>query len=210
MKEHAIYSPQEERLNVWTHGVGIILSTVGLVLLLIKSTSSISVVSSTIFGSSLILLYTASTVYHNAKSLSKRATLRIADHAAIYILIAGTYTPFSLITFAPDTGHLVFGIIWSLAVVGTVLKLFFTGKFDKLSTIIYVLMGWIVIFFINPLTDQLAPEGVQLLFLGGGSYTLGAIIYSIRKIKFNHAIFHVFVLLGSFLHFLSIYWYVID
>lgn len=131
------------------------------------------------------------------------------DHASIYILIAGTYTPYTLVTLSGTTGWVLFGISWGLALAGVILKLFFTGKYNLLSTIMYVLMGWIIIFAVNPLLNKLTQEGLIWLLAGGVAYTVGAIIYSIKKIKFNHAVFHLFVLLGSFCHFMSVYFYVV-
>jgi hemolysin III len=161
-----------------------------------------------IYGFSLIVLYAASTFYHAAKEPKLRRKLNIFDHAAIYVLIAGSYSPFTLIILQGSIGWIVFWFTWLFALTGIILKLFYTGRFDKLSTIIYVLMGWQIVFVIKPLIENLATEGMQLLFAGGVFYTIGAIIYSIKKIKFNHAIFHVFVLLGSFCHFASIYLYI--
>lgn len=209
MSSPKFYSDKEERLNIWSHAFGIVVSILGLTLLLLKASSSLSVISSWIFGLSLIILYTASTLYHSSADVNQRSKLRIFDHAAIYVLIAGTYTPFSLITLPQNPGWLVFGLIWGLAIGGISLKLFFTGKFDLLSTIFYIAMGWVGILFVNPLIDNLASGGVSLILYGGICYTVGAILYSIKKLPYNHAIFHVFVLGGSFFHYLSIYLYVI-
>ena len=167
------------------------------------------IVSFSIFGASLITLYAASTFYHSAKEPELRKKLKIFDHASIYALIAGTYTPFTLVTLKGTIGWVIFGISWGLALTGIVLKLFFTGKYDLISTIMYILMGWVIIFAIKPLINNLPIEGLLWLFAGGISYTFGAIIYSISKIKFNHAIFHMFVLAGSFCHFLSLFFYVL-
>ena len=205
------YHKTEERLNVYTHLIGLGLSIVALILLIQKSInqdSGLYLVSFTVFGVSLIILYTASTLYHASKKPKLRERLNIFDHASIYVLIAGTYTPFVLITLKGVVGWWFFGIIWSIAIIGVILKFFFTGRYDKLSTAMYVFMGWIIVFAIKPLIENLEVEGLQWLFFGGVFYTLGAIIYSLRKIKFNHVIFHVFVLLGSFSHFMAIYFYV--
>lgn len=210
MSAPKFYSDAEERLNIWTHAFGMGASVVGLFLLFLRASTQLSMVSALIFGLSLIILYAASTFYHRATDPQKRARLRVFDHAAIYVLIAGTYTPFSLITLPDKPGWLVFGIIWGLAIGGITLKLFFTGKFDLLSTIFYIGMGWVGIFFANSLIENLVSGGVSLILYGGISYTLGAILYSIKRLPYNHAIFHVFVLVGSFLHYLSIYLYVID
>ena len=206
------YDSLEEKINILTHAIGMFLSIIALVLLLMKSNSVGNiwhVVSFAIFGSSLVILYTASTFYHASKGLELRRRLNVFDHASIYILIAGTYTPFTLVTLQGKIGWWIFLINWSLALIGVIFKLFFTGKYDKVSTIMYILMGWIIIFAIKPLTNNLGVEGSLWLLYGGIFYTIGAVFYSISKIKYNHAIFHVFVLLGSFAHFISIYKYVI-
>lgn len=199
------YSAPEERLNVLTHGFGIIVSVVGLILLQLKSTSTLETISSLVFGLSLILLYCASTFYHAAKSPNLRAKLRVLDHAAIYVLIAGTYTPVCLITLADTVGQALFYIIWGIGLCGVVLKIFFTGRYDKLSTAMYILMGWVAIFAIKPLLTSMAQEGLFWLLSGGIFYTSGAVLYSIRSIPLNHAIFHICVLFGSFSHFIMIY-----
>jgi len=206
------YNSLEEKINIITHAFGMFASLIALILLVDKSNSTGNiwhVLSFTVFGISLIVLYTASTLYHNAKKLKLRKRLNVFDHASIYVLIAGTYTPFTLVTLRGKVGWWIFGINWFFALAGIILKLFFTGKYDKLSTIMYVLMGWIIILAIKPLINNLGFEGSLWLLFGGILYTIGAIFYSIPKIKYNHAIFHVFVLLGSFAHFISIYHYVI-
>ena len=202
------YSEKEERLNILSHGVGLVLSCLAFPFLIFKAIqyqgfwSSISLL---IYGVSLIVLYAASTFYHAAKDPKRRRKLNILDHAAIYVLIAGTYTPFTLIILEGSLGWSVFGFTWMFALLGIILKLFYTGRFDKLSTLMYVLMGWQIIFVLDPLIEKFPFQGVQLLFLGGVFYTVGALLYSLKRIKYNHAIFHVFVLLGSWCHFLSVY-----
>lgn len=206
------YSKKEEVLNVVTHAFGIALSVLGLILLIQKSihhSNPVYFASAVVFGLSLLLLYTASTVYHSASKKRWRYRLNILDHSAIYILIAGTYTPFSLITLSGTTGWIIFSVVWGIALIGVSLKLFFTGKFKVISTIMYVLMGWIIIFAIKPLLENLPSGGLFWLFAGGAFYTLGAVLFLIEKLKFNHAIFHVFVLAGSFAHFMAIYDYVL-
>ena len=206
------YSPIEEKININSHAIGFILSIVALVLLVAHASMHGDVwhiVSFSIFGTSLILLYAASTFYHSAKKPELRKRLKIIDHASIYVLVAGTYTPFTLVTLKGKLGWLIFGISWGLALSGIILKLFFTGKYNLISTSMYVFMGWVIVFAIKPLINNLPPEGFLWLLAGGISYTLGAILYSIKKIKFNHAIFHMFVLTGSFCHFISVYFYVL-
>lgn len=205
-----MYPRKEEQLNIISHGLGLLLGLISLPFLFVKALSYDGFWKSAsfiIFGLSMVILYAASTFYHAAKEPKRRKILNIVDHSAIYVLIAGTYTPFTLVTLAGDTGNLIFLITWGFALVGIILKLFFTGRFDKLSTLMYVLMGWQIVFAIKPLMEQLSTEGLFWLFAGGVFYTLGAVLYSIKKIPYNHAIFHVFVLLGSSSHFIAVFWY---
>lgn len=205
------YSPAEERINVWSHGLGVLLSLVGLVMLVLRAISFGDVwriVSFSIFGVSMVLLYTASTVYHNSKIPSVRAKLNVFDHASIFVLIAGSYTPFTLVTLHGWVGWTIFGIAWGAALTGITLKLFFIGKYKLLSTIMYVVMGWIIVFAISPLMKNMSPEGLSWLLAGGISYTVGAVLYSLKGMKYNHAVFHVFVLMGTICHFITIYRYV--
>ena len=205
------YRQAEEKINVITHAFGFLLSVVAFIFFIRKSIELQNwgyAISTIVYAVSLLVLYAASTGYHSAKGRKLRARLNILDHAAIYILIAGTYTPFTLITLKGILGYVLFSIVWAVAVVGVILKLFYTGKFKLLSTIMYVAMGWIVIFAIKPLLENLPTNGIWLLFAGGFFYTLGAVLFMFDKLKFNHAIFHVFVLLGSISHFLVIYFYV--
>lgn len=206
------YSPIEEKTNIISHAIGLLLSIAALVLMLVRASlygDAWHIISVSIFGLSLIALYAASTVYHSATDPQRRARLRVIDHATIYTLIAGTYTPFSLVILNGSVGWMVFGASWAMALTGITLKLFFTGRFNILSTMMYVFMGWIIVFAINPLIENLSTQGLFWLFAGGVAYTTGAILYSIKKIRFNHAIFHMFVLLGSACHFVSVYFYVL-
>ena len=211
-KHITYYDLSEEKINIITNAIGLLLSIAALVLLIIHASSNGTarhIVSFTIFGASMILLYSASTLYHYSQTPNIRRKLNILDHASIYVLIAGTYTPFTLVTLKGALGWTIFGITWGIALVGVFLKLFYTGKYDKISTIAYVAMGWIIIFAVKPLIENLPLNGLYWLLAGGVFYTIGAILYSIKKIKFNHAIFHIFVLLGSFSHFMAIYFYVL-
>ena len=211
-KHITYYDLSEEKINIITHAIGLLLSIAALVLLIIHASSNGSarhIVSFTIFGASMILLYSASTLYHYSQTPNLRRKLNILDHASIYVLIAGTYTPFTLVTLKGALGWTIFGITWGIALIGIFLKLFYTGKYDKISTIAYVAMGWIIIFAVKPLIENLPLNGLYWLLAGGVFYTIGAVLYSIKKIKFNHAIFHIFVLLGSFSHFMAIYFYVL-
>jgi hemolysin III len=206
------YSPVEERINIASHAVGLFLSVLATFLLFKKSMLSgdiLNFISALVFGFSLMALYGASTCYHCARQPALRQKLRIIDHASIYCLIAGTYTPFALLILKGTTGWVIFSITWLMALVGIVLKLFFTGRYQLVSTLMYVFMGWIIVFVFDPLKESLPDTGLDWLLAGGFFYTVGAALYAIKKIKFNHAIFHLFVLAGSFCHFLSVYLYVI-
>ena len=205
------YSQKEEKINISSHAFGLILIIIAFPFLVLKSLyfeGFWKPFSLLIFGMSLIILYAASTFYHSATKPKLRRRLNIFDHAAIYVLIAGTYTPFTIITLEGETGWIIFGLTWLFALTGIILKLFFTGKFDKLSTIMYVLMGWQIVFAISPLLEKLSSEGLFWLFAGGVFYTIGAVLYSIKKIPYNHAIFNFFFLGGIMSIYISIYLYI--
>jgi len=205
------YEPKEELMNVISHGIGLFLSIAALVVLVVYASINLTVwhiVSFAIYGASLVILYTASTVYHASKKQHVRLRLNVLDHSSIYVLIAGTYTPFLLVTLRGPWGWSLFGVIWACALAGIILKLFYTGRYDKLSTTAYVIMGWLVLVAVYPLIQNLALGGLMWLLAGGIFYTIGAVIYLQHRIRFNHAIFHIFVLLGSISHFISIFFYV--
>ena len=207
------YGPLEEKINVYSHAFGFLLSIAGLIALVtraIRFGDIWQIISAFVFGLSLMTLYAASTIYHKSREPITRSRLRVFDHASIYTLIAGTYTPYMLVTLRGSTGWIIFGLIWGFAVTGIILKLFHTGRFTLISTLMYVFMGWAILFVINPLIEKLAPSGLTWLLAGGVAYTLGAGLYSIHKLKFHHAIFHIFVLAGSLCHFISIYYYVLS
>lgn len=211
-KKPKYYPPLEEKFNIISHGIGFLLSILALVLLVMRANRLGEIehlVSFSIFGASMVLLYAASTFYHSAKTHRLRMRLNILDHASIYVLIAGTYTPFAIVTLNGTTGWTIFWVVWGMALTGVILKLFYTGRYQLLSTIMYVVMGWIIIFAIRPLWDNLSGQGLWWLFAGGISYTLGAILFLQNRIPFNHAIFHIFVLFGTFSHFIAIYYYVL-
>ncbi len=202
------YSQKEEFLNIVTHGFGFLLSLIAFPYIVQKAFSYDQLwmtLSLFIYGLSLMVLFLASTLYHASKNPRKRRKLKIFDHAAIYVLIAGSYSPFCLVALNSPLGWYMFIAVWIFALVGVVLKLFFTGRFDKISTLMYVLMGWQVILFINPLMEVLSENGLNFLIAGGIFYTVGAVLYLIQKIPYNHAIFHVFVLLAGLSHFIAIY-----
>jgi hemolysin III len=206
------YPPAEEKFNIASHALGLVLSVIALFLLLFKASNNgdaWDIVIFGVFGVSLILLYATSTLYHSATEPQRRKTLRVVDHAMIYVLIAGTITPLALITLNGTVGWTLFGVAWSIAIVGIFLKVFFTGRFEVLSTIMYVAMGWIALIPIKPLMRELPMEGLYWLMGGGLAYTVGAILYAIKRIHFNHAIFHVFVVIGSACHFVMVFVYVL-
>lgn len=207
------YTLGEEIMSAVTHGVGALLSIAALTLCVIFSAingSCLSVVSSAIYGSSLIILYTMSTLYHSLKVNNAKRVFRIIDHCSIYLLIAGTYTPYTLLVLPRNYGIPLFLIIWGIAILGIVLNSIDLKKYKVISLISYLVLGWAVIFTIKPLMENLALGGLIFLLLGGISYTLGAIFYGFgKKVKYMHSIFHIFVLIGSILQFFSILFFVI-
>jgi hemolysin III len=208
----AAYPPREERLNRLTHALGIALSAAGLVLLLVGSVrhgDAWHVVSTAIFGATLVLLYTSSTLYHSFRNERIRQVLQKFDHAAIFLLIAGTYTPFVLVTLRGPRGWSLFGVVWGLAIIGVVLKFRFAGRFRLISTLIYLAMGWLVLFVLNPLMAALPAGGVRLLVAGGLCYTGGAVFYLWKRLPYHHAVWHLFVLAGSACHWAAVFFYVV-
>lgn len=211
-KAHNSYIKSEEIINTLSHGIGFILSIIALILLITKSlnlNSSAYLSSTLVYGFSLIFLYASSTLYHGIQKPTLRNRLNLMDHIAIYILIAGTYTPFTINTIEGSLGWIIFGIVWVFALVGIILKVFFFGRYNKLSALAYVVMGWIIVIGLKTLLEKLGLAGTIWLFSGGIFYTVGAIFYLFKKLPFNHAIFHFFVLAGSLCHFISIYWFVL-
>lgn len=206
------YSALEEAINVSSHALGFVLSIIALGALLLHSVPGgdiLQIVSVAIFGCSLVIAYGTSTAYHSSRLPHRRSRLRIMDHASIYLLIAGTYTPFVLIVLEGPIGWTIFGISWGMAIVGITVKVFFTGRYRLLSTLMYLFMGWLIVFAIVPLIEKMPVMGLRWLVVGGLAYTLGAILYAIRKIPLNHAIFHIFTMAGSLCHFVAVYWYVL-
>lgn len=212
MNNISFYTKNEEIANFVTHCIGAALSVAALVLLTVYSSilgDPWCIVSCVIFGVSLIILYTFSSLYHALTNKKAKKVFRIFDHISIYILIAGTYTPFTLTILRGPMGWTIFGTVWGIAVIGIILKVFFINKFDKLSTLLYVLVGWLIIMDIKPVYRILPRTGFILLVLGGVIYTLGSILYSMDKIPYNHAVWHLFVLAGSICHFFAIFLYLI-
>lgn len=198
---------KEEFLNVISHAAGIVLGVFGLVFLLLKNRdlTHFSTLSILIYGFCLIALYTASTVYHAISHEKKKQKAQIFDHIGIFLLIAGTYTPICLITLEKTTGWTLFLVIWSIAALGLVMKLFLTGKLDKLSLLIYLIMGWLAVVEYEQLINLLSVDALFYLVIGGILYTLGTIFYAIEKIPYGHFIWHLFVLGGSISHYFMIY-----
>ncbi len=212
MKKVKLYTVGEEIFNSVTHGVGALISIAACTLMIIKaalSSSALSVVCASIFGASLIILYTMSTLYHAIANPTGKAVMRIFDHATIFILIAGTYTPFTLITMGGALGWTLFGILWGVTVLGIVMNAVSLEKSSKVSMILYLLMGWCVVFAVKPVISYIGLWGSVLLLAGGTFYTGGIIFYSKKRIRYMHSIWHIFVLLGSVCHILCIMFFVI-
>ena len=207
------YTVLEEILNSVTHGIGAGLSMVGLVWLIVRAVrigDTLSIVSVIVFGCSLMLLYLASTLYHAIPCINVKRVFRIFDHCAIYLLIAGTYTPFLLVSMRGPVGWTFFGILWGIACVGCAFKAFFIGRFDRLSTAMYVAMGWIALVAIKPAITYIPLGALAMMAVGGLAYTFGVFFYANSRIPFNHAIWHCFVMAGSVIHFFAIIIYVLS
>lgn len=206
----AHYTLGEEIAHSVTHGLGALLSVLGLVLLLLRAAAGGDpwrIVSFAIFGAAMIVLYTSSTLYHALVPPRARRVFKILDHSAIYLLIAGTYTPYLLVCLRGGWGWSLFGVIWGLAAAGIVFKAFFAGRFKLVSTIVYLGMGWLVIIAIKPLLQSVPAGGLAWLLAGGAAYSLGTIFYLRKGMKYSHAVWHLFVLAGTICHFWSIYAY---
>ncbi|MGG2141557.1 PAQR family membrane homeostasis protein TrhA [Symbiopectobacterium sp. RP] len=212
LESNAGYTLAEEIANSISHGAGVVLGIVGLVLLLVQAVdngaTSTAIASYSLYGGTIILLFLASTLYHAIPSPRAKLWLKRFDHCAIYLLIAGTYTPFLLVGLDSPLAHGLMIVIWSMALVGVLFKLAFAHRFEVLSLVTYLVMGWLSLIVIYQLVQVLAPGGVTLLAVGGTVYTLGVVFYVCKRIPYNHAIWHGFVLGGSLCHFLAIYLYV--
>lgn len=212
MGETHKFSFGEEIANSVTHGIGAILSIVGLVFLIIFASlegTALDVVSFTIFGVTMVFLYTSSTLLHSLPEGKAKNVFEILDHSSIYFFIAGCYTPFLLIAVQGSLGWTFFGIIWTLAIGGTIFKVFFVKRFVFFSTLLYVLMGWLIVFTWEALTAAVDPVGLWLLVIGGLLYTFGAIFYVWRGFKYHHMVWHLFVLAGTIAHFFLIILYIL-
>ncbi len=206
------YSRKEEVANAVTHGIGAALSIAAVVILIVFAVlkgTPWHVVSFTIYGVSMLLLYTSSTLVHGFRDGKAKDLFEIFDHSAIYLFIAGTYTPLMLIVVKGALGWSIFGIVWGIAILGCAFKAYFVKRFLFMSTIFYILMGWLIVIAWEPLTTNMASGGIILLAIGGLMYTLGTIFYVWRGFPFHHAVWHLFVLAGSILHFFMILFYVL-
>lgn len=206
------YEDVEEKLNVWSHALGFFLSVFVFPFLMYKAIISKdlnTIISYAIYGLSMIVLYASSTLYHSAINRKIRYYLNILDHSAIYVLIAGSYAPISLVILDGTLGWVVFTTSWLIAIFGIIYKIYFIGKYKVFSILSYLFMGWLIMFFLKPLTTNLPIWGQRWLLLGGVFYSIGAYFFIANKIKYNHAIFHVLVLLGSLCHFVTIYYHVV-
>lgn len=206
-----IQTPFEEKLNTITHAIGALFGIAALVLLIAFNTEKTawSLFSVIIYGISIIVLFMASTFYHAVNGEKRKHYFRIVDHISIYILIAGTYTPVCLIALDETLGWTLFWVVWGIAAFGVVLKLFFTGRFEVFSTLLYLVMGWHIVFDFTNLSNTIGSDGILFLFAGGLAYTVGIVFYAIQKIPYNHVIWHLFVLAGAICHFFMIFFYVI-
>ncbi|WGK81504.1 hemolysin III family protein [Vibrio aestuarianus] len=206
------YSVREEAANALSHGLGLVLSVIGLVLLLIKSINhqadALTLISMSVYGGSMIVLFFASTLYHSFSSPKTKRWLKTLDHCAIYLLIAGSYTPFLLVSLRTPLAIGLMVVIWLLAVIGIIMKIAFVYRFKKLSLVTYLAMGWLSLIVIYQLALHIDTGGLVLLAVGGLVYSLGVVFYVAKRIPYNHAIWHLFVLAGSACHYFAIYWYV--
>ena len=203
---------REEIVNSVTHGLGLALSVGGLVVLVVLAAlrgTPRHVVSVSIYGATLVLLYAASTLYHAFRSPRVKRVFKVLDHSAIYLLIAGTYTPFTLVVLRGPWGWTLFGLVWGLAVVGIVFKTLFVDHFVIASTIVYVAMGWLVVIAIKPVMAMVPKGGLLWLLAGGLSYTIGVAFFAARRLPYGHAIWHLFVLGGSISHYFAVLFYVL-
>ena len=208
----ARYTPREELANTLTHGLGLLLALVGgaeLVVAAVRTGTAWHVVGCTVFAISLILLYSTSTCYHSAKSLPIKQVLRTLDHSAIFVLIAGSYTPFTLVTLRGAWGWSLLGVVWALAIMGVIFEWTPWRRFRKVLVSLYLAMGWTVMVAIKPLIDAIEPGGLWLLVAGGLCYTGGVLFFVWRSLPFNHALWHLWVLAGSVSHFLAVRLFVV-
>lgn len=211
-RERRPYTLGEEIASSIIHGLGIGLAVAALVLLVVFAVSAqdgFKLAGAIVFGITLVLAYTASTLYHGVPNPAAKHVLKILDHCGIYLLIAGTYTPFCLVTLRGENGLLLLGVIWALAIIGMATEAFWAYRPRWLSVLIFLGMGWLVLTSMDPLVANLAPAGLWLLIAGGLAYTLGTIFYVLQRVKFMHPIWHLWVLAGSICHFLAVLLFVV-
>ncbi|HYL84473.1 MAG TPA: hemolysin III family protein [Candidatus Angelobacter sp.] len=202
----------EELANAVTHGIGLVLSITGLVILIVLAAmrgSAWRIVSCAIYGGTLVCLYTASTLYHGIPSVRLKRALKIFDHCSIYLLIAGTYTPFLLVNLRGPWGWSLFGVVWGIALAGILFKFWFVDHFQILSTTVYLLMGWLAVIAVRPVLLLVPTTGLVWLAAGGLLYTVGVVFFAWKRIPYNHVIWHVFVLGGSTCHYLAVLYSVV-
>jgi hemolysin III len=200
----------EENWNVVTHLFGVLVGLIGLIALIIKSYDShskLALFSSIVYGLTFVNLFTFSTLYHFQKDPEKKKKLRVFDHSSIFLLIAGTYTPITLLVLGGTIGWVYFGIEWAIALGGIILKIFYTGRFEKVSLALYLVMGWLIVFDLPELIAKTPPGGLQFIIYGGLAYTIGAVFYAFNKVHYSHVIWHFFVFAGSLFHFWFVYNY---
>lgn len=199
--------PAEEKLNYYSHAFGAIAAAIGYLFLLKKDPykTTLSFISITVYSITLISMFLVSALYHKEKNLKVKSRLRILDHINIYFLIAGTYSPVLLLKLVHGNGWLLLYVIWAIVFLGTLLKLYLTGKFEVISLILYLVMGWLIVVDFDNLAAQITQRGLVLLVAGGMSYTIGILFYIAKKIPYHHFIWHLFVLVGALLHWLFIY-----
>lgn len=211
MENKKRYTLGEEIFNAVTHGVGAALAVAGCIIVIVMSAvygNAWNIVSSAVYGGTLIILYVMSTMYHSLTNKTAKKVFRIFDHCTIFLLIAGTYTPYTLVTIRGVWGWIVFSLVWGSATLGIVLNAVNMEKFKKFSMISYVASGWAIILAIKPLISSIAFGGLMLLLLGGIFYTVGIVFYAMKKLRYMHSIWHMFVLVGSVMHYFSILFYV--
>lgn len=202
---------KEEFYNALTHGVGFLLSLLGFAILIVynKYDTTPALIAVLLYGVSLSALYFISSLYHYEKKERRKNILRKLDHISIYLLIAGTYSPVALIALENSLGWILFWTVWGIAIIGTILKVFFTGRFEIISVVLYLIMGWLVVFDFSELMRNVSMPEIGFLIGGGVAYTLGILFYILDSMKYGHVIWHLFVLLGSILHYLFIYFLVV-
>jgi hemolysin III len=208
---HPHYKLGDILANAITHGIGAVLAVAGAVYLIVQSTRGTAwhIVSCTVFATTLVLVYVCSTLYHSLVRTRARHVFHVLDHSSIYLLIAGTYTPFTLISLHGPVGWALFGAVWSLAVAGVIFKCFAVGKFAVASALVYLFQGWIVVFAFQPLLHAIGWHGVMWMGAGGVAYTLGIVFFAMDRLRYFHAVWHIFVLAGSVAHYFAILFYVV-